>query len=140
MGKKFDASVANAKNAKIATATRINLCSAEPANYAGIAAVRLLSANLVAASNGGVDGTSGAYTFSTSGNNRRMTVAAQTGMVAAASSGANGAAGTSVNCVYACLDDGTTLLVGDTVPTFSVTAGQTYNTNPFNHDESMIPT
>jgi hypothetical protein len=140
MGKKVDASVANVKLAKIATATHLVFCTTEPANFAGIAAVKLLDATIAAASNSAADGTSGAYTFSTNGNNRRMAVAAQTGLVATASTGANDTAGTSVNCTYCCLHDGTTLLMGDIVPTFSVTAGQTYNTAAFNYDESLIPT
>ena len=132
MGKLIDASVANVKLAKIGTGTHLTFCSSQPANYAGIAAVKLCSATLTAASNGGADGTSGSYTFATNGNNRRVTIAAQTAMTATA--------GAPTNCTYAVLDDGTTLLMATTVPTFSITSGQSYNSNAINFDDSLIPT
>lgn len=133
MGKKIDPSVANAALAKLGTGVNLTFCSAEPADFAGIAAVTLIeAAALTAASNGGADGESGSYTFSTSGTNRRAQVAAQTGMVASA--------GAPTNCVYACLDDGVTLLAGTSVTPFSVTTGQTYNSNAINFDVSLIPT
>jgi hypothetical protein len=130
MGKKIDATVSDAKLTKIATATTLVFCSTEPANFAAIAALTLLTKTVT-----------GTLTpFTTSSTNRRLTIPAQTGMTATASSGANGAAGTSVNCTYCCLHDGTTLLMGTTVPTFSVTAGQSYNSNAVNYDDSLIPT
>jgi hypothetical protein len=140
MGKKVDASAVNAKLAKIATATHLAFCTTEPANYAAIAALKLLDFTITAASNGAADGTSGAYTFAVNGTNRRMTVAAQAAAVTApVSSGANGTAGTSVNATYACLHDGATLLMGTTVPTFSVTAGQQYTSQAMPFDDSMVP-
>ena len=132
MGKKIDASVANVKLAKIGTGTHLTFCSAEPANYAGIAPVKLIAATIAAASNGGADGTSGAYTFSTNGSNRQVSIAAQTGMTATA--------GAPTNCVYACIDDGATLLVGTTVTAFSVTSGGSYNSNAITFNDSLIPT
>lgn len=121
MGKKIDQSVMDAALNKIATATTLVYCSAEPANYAGIAAVALVSKTVT-----------GTLTLSAgTGNNRKVTVPAQTGMVATA--------GAPTNCTYAVLHDGTTLLAGTTVATFSITSGQTYNGNAINFEINSVP-
>jgi hypothetical protein len=104
MAKFTDDSVLNAALAKIATATRMVITSAQPANFAGIAAVAL--ADQV------VD--SGDFTQAngdTSG--RKVTVGAQ-------SIGSADATGTGN---HVCLDDGTTLLHVTTFTGQAITSG-----------------
>lgn len=108
MAKFTDDSVLDAALDKIATATRQTLCSAQPANFAGIAAV-MLADNVVDAgdftkANGDVSG-------------RKLTVAAQAGVTV----------DTSGDATHVCLDDGTTLLHVTTVPTQTLTSGNTAN-------------
>lgn len=101
---------------EIATCTNLTFCSAQPANYAGIAAVKLLSTTLTAGDGGGD------YTVAdgnTSG--RKVTIAAQTGMVPTA----NG------TVTYAVLDDGVTLHVATTVTSQAVTTAQTWDSPLF---------
>lgn len=108
MAKFTDDSVLDAALDKIATATRMVVTSAQPANFAGIAAVAL--ADVV------VD--SGDFTKAngdTSG--RKVTVGAQSG-VDVDSSG---------TATHVCLDDGTTLLHVTTVTSQAVTSGNTIN-------------
>jgi len=93
---------------KIATATRMVVTSAQPANFAGIAAVAL--ADVV------VD--SGDFTKAngdTSG--RKVTVAAQSGVNV----------DTSGTATHVCLDDGTTLLHVTTMTGQALTSGNTAN-------------
>lgn len=115
MAKYTDDSVLNASCAKIATATRQTIASGQPANFAGIAAVSLGSVTLTAG-----DG-NGDYTIAngtTSG--RKVTVAAQSGTVAA-----DGTA------THVCLDDGTTLLHVTTITSQAVTTGNAYNVGSY---------
>jgi hypothetical protein len=95
---------------KVATGTRLTVCSAQPANFAGIAAVLLASVVMTA----GVG--NGDYTAAdgdTSG--RKLTVLQQTNMSITASGSAT----------HVCIDDGTTLLYVTTCTSQALTSGGT---------------
>jgi hypothetical protein len=101
---------------KVATSTHLTFCSAQPANYAGIAAVALVASTLTA----GVG--NGDYTKADGDvSGRKLTVLAQTSMTPTA----NG------TVTYAALDDGTTLLAWTTVTSQAVTTSQTWNSPAF---------
>lgn len=110
MAKSVASDVLDAALAEVATATRLVLCSAEPANYAGIAAVALADVTLTAGilvgdytlANGDVDG-------------RKVTVSAQSDFAIDAS-------GTVTHIV---LDDGTDLQYVTTCTAQALTAGGT---------------
>jgi hypothetical protein len=114
---KFTAdSVLDAALAKVATATRMVITSAQPANFAGIAAVALAD-NVMTAGAGNGD-----YTLAdgdTSG--RKLTVLAQNGITVDASG----------NASHVCLDDGATLLHVTTITALAVTAGNTINVGAY---------
>jgi hypothetical protein len=105
---------------KLSTATRLTFCSAQPANFAGIAAV-LLASKTITAGNLAADGTTGAYTGAADTTGKKLTVAAQTAMTPSA----NG------TVLWACLDDGTTLLSATTVTSQAVTTSQSWNSPAF---------
>jgi len=110
---KFTAdSVLDAALDKVATATRMVVTSAQPANYAGIAAVALadvvVDSGDFSKANGDVSG-------------RKLVVAAQTAVPIDAS-------GSATHC---CLDDGSTLLHVTTIPSQTVTSGNTANIGSF---------
>lgn len=109
MAKSVANSVLDAALAKIATSTRLVLCSGEPANFAGIAAVAL--ADVV------IDGDdfSGPADGDVSG--RKITVAAQNDVEVDAT-------GTGTHLA---LDDGTTLLYVTTTASQAVSLGGTVN-------------
>lgn len=110
MAKFTDDSVLDAALAKIATATRMVVTSAQPANFAGIAAVALADVTLTTGlGNGDFTAANG----DTSG--RKVTVTAQTGVPVDASGDAT----------HVCLDDGTTLLQVTTCTTQTLTSGNT---------------
>lgn len=110
---KFTAdSVLDAALDKIATATRMVVTSAQPADFAGIAAVALADEVLTGADFTKADD-------STVG--RKVTVAAQAGVPVDASGTAN----------HVCLDDGTTLLHVTTVPAQALTSGNTVNVGAY---------
>ena len=111
MGKSVHDSVLDAALAVIATGVNYTFTSAEPANYAGIAAVTIASTTLTA----GIGDVSYAKANGTSG--RKLTIAAQTGLIPAA----NG------TVTHACVDDGTTLLAVTTVTSQAVTTVQAWN-------------
>lgn len=112
MAKAVHNDVLDAALAEIATATRLTITSAQPANFAGIAAV-LLGSYTISAGLGGGD-----FSAATDGDvsGRKTTVGAQSG---------NNATGTG-SATHTCLDDGTTLLYVTTSPTISVTSGQPF--------------
>jgi hypothetical protein len=112
MAKFTDDSVLNAALTKIATATRMVVTSAQPANFAGIAAVALADEVLT-----GADFTQAAGDVS----GRKVTVAAQNGITVDASGSAT----------HVCLDDGATLLHVTTVTSQALTAGNTVNVGAF---------
>ena len=113
MAKFTDDSVLDAALAEYATATRQTVTSAQPANFAGIAAVQLGAYTLTAGLGNG--------DFSTAADGdvsgRKTTVTAQTGNNASASG-----TGNHVN-----LDDATTLLGCTTCPNVSLNNGQPFD-------------
>lgn len=98
-----------------AEGTRIHLCSAQPANYAGIAAVELAAANI-----------SGSYTKAdgdTSG--RKNTLPAQTGIPISTSGDAD----------HVVVSNGSdTMYLVTTCTSQSLTSGGTVDTNAFDHE------
>ena len=106
MSKSVANDVLDAALTEIATSTTLTVCSAEPANYAGIAAVALASVTVSGADFTIADGT-------TSG--RKTTVAEQAGVSISASGDAT----------HVALDDGTTLQYVTTAPTQTLTSGGT---------------
>ena len=106
MAKSVANDVLDAALGEIATSTTLTVCSAEPANYAGIAAVALASVTVSGADFTIADGT-------TSG--RKTTVAEQAAVSITASGDAD----------HTVLDDGTTLLYGTTAPSQTLTSGGT---------------
>lgn len=111
MAKYTDDAVLNAALTKVATCTRQSLCSGQPANYAGIAAVSLGSYTLTAG-----DG-NGDYVIANGDvSGRKLTVGAQSGNNATASGSAT----------HVALDDGTTLLHVTTCATVSTNSGQPF--------------
>lgn len=112
MAKFTDDSVLDAALDKVATATRMVVTSAQPANFAGIAAVALAD---VTVDSGDFSKANG----DTSG--RKLVVAAQNGVTV----------DTSGTATHVCLDDGTTLLHVTTVTSQSLTAGNTCNIGTF---------
>ena len=108
MAKQVSNDVLDAALDKIATSTSQVLCSAEPANHAGIAAVTLGTYAMVGGDYTKADGT-------TSG--RKTTVAAKTGNNASATGTGN----------HVALTDGTTLLYVTTCPAKAVTNGEPFD-------------
>ena len=106
MVKSVSDDVLDAALGEIATSTTLTVCSAEPANYAGIAAVALAASTVAGGDFTIADGT-------TSG--RKTTVAEQ----AAVSITASG------DATHVALDDGTTLQYVTTAPTQTLTSGGT---------------
>ena len=106
MAKAVSDDVLDAALTEIATSTTETVCSAEPANYAGIAAVTLAAVTVAAGDFTIADGT-------TSG--RKTTVAEQAGVSISASGDAT----------HVALDDGTTLQYVTTAPTQTLTSGGT---------------
>lgn len=117
MAKFTDDSVLDAALAETATATRLVVTSAQPANFAGIAAVTLGSVTLTAGLGGGD------FSAATNGDvsGRKTTLAAQT----IASASATGTA------THVCLDDGVTLLHVTTCTSQSITSGNQVNVPAF---------
>lgn len=102
---------------KLATCTRQTVTSAQPANFAGIAAVTLAQKTGL---------TSGSYTKAdgtTSG--RKVTIAAASGVSISASGTAT----------HVCLDDGTTLLHVTTCTSQALTSGGTVDIPAYVVDE-----
>ena len=106
MAKSVANDVLDAALGEIATSTTQTVCSAEPANYAGIAAVTLAASTVAGGDFTIADGT-------TSG--RKTTVAEQAGVSISASGDAT----------HVALDDGTTLQYVTTAPTQTLTSGGT---------------
>ena len=106
MAKAVSDDVLDAALTEIATSTTQTVCSAEPANYAGIAAVALAASTVAGGDFTIADGT-------TSG--RKTTVAEQAGVSITASGDAT----------HVALDDGTTLQYVTTAPTQTLTSGGT---------------
>src|SRR5262245_28433545 len=113
MAKFTDDTVLEAALAKVATATKMTVTTTQPANFAGIAAVKLGEATLTA----GVGGASFSAYADGDVSGRKITVAAKSGISATASGSAQ----------HVCLDDGTRLLHVTTVAAQSVSSGNTIN-------------
>jgi hypothetical protein len=113
VAKYTDDSVLDAALAETATATRLSVTTAQPANFAGIAAVSLGNVAVTAGLG------NGDFSAATNGDvsGRKTTVAAQT----IASASASG------NATHVCLDDGTTLLHVTTCTSQAVTSGNQIN-------------
>lgn len=112
MAKAVTDAVLDAALAKIATCTRQTLCSAQPANFAGIAAV-LLGSYVQTAGLGGAHYT--AANGDTSG--RKVTMTARTGNNATATGTGN----------HVCLDDGTVLQYVTTCPNVATVSGSPFD-------------
>lgn len=121
MAKKVDDTVLDAAFAIVDNGIRQALCSAEPANYAGIAAVKLAEATM----------SGGDYTVAngdTSG--RKVTIAAKTGVSITAS-------GTATHSVIH--DNSSVLLLCTTVPSQPLVSGGTVDIGSWK-DEIADPT
>lgn len=119
MAKMIADAVMDAALTKIATCTKQTVCSAQPANFAGIAAVALASKTLTAGAG------NGAWTIAdgdTSG--RKVTIAAQNGVPITAS-------GTATHIAY---DDGTTLLWVTTCTSQALVSGGTVDIPAHKHE------
>lgn len=110
MAKFIEDPVFDAAHAKLATATRQVVCSAQPANFAGIAAVQLAEKTLTPGLGNGVFTVANGDT-----SGRKVTVAQQTALSVTAN-------GTANHVVY---HDGTTLLGGTTCTSQVLTSGNT---------------
>jgi hypothetical protein len=108
MAKAVSNDVLDAALDKIATSTSLVLCSAEPANQAGIAAVTLGTYTIDGSDFTKADG-------DVSG--RKTTVGSQTGNNASATG----------DGTHVALSDGTTLLYVTTCPTKGVTSGEPFD-------------
>ncbi len=122
MAKAIDDSVLDAALTKINTSTRQVVCSGQPANFAGIAAVNLAQKTLVA-------GTGNGNWTTAAGTQRKTTTTANSAVAITAS-------GTATHISY---DDGTTLLAVTTCTSQALTSGGTV-TIPAHKFEFASPT
>jgi hypothetical protein len=113
MAKFTDDSVLEAALAKVATANKMTVTSNQPANFAGIAAVKLGEAVITP----GVGGVSFSAYADGDVSGRKITVLAKTGIPVTVGGSAQ----------HVCLDDGTRLLHVTTVPPQTVSNGNTVN-------------
>lgn len=113
MAKSTDNTVLDAALAEFATSTEQHVCSAEPANHAGIAAVTLGNYTQTA----GLGGASYGAAADRTGGGRETTVAANSGNNATAS-------GTATHVAYT---NGTVLKHVTTCPSVSTNSGQPLN-------------
>jgi hypothetical protein len=110
MAKFLDTSVLDAPLDKLATAINVSLCSAQPANFAAIAAVKLAGGTHVA----GVG--NGSYTKAAGDvSGRKLVIAARSSLSIT----------TAGNCTHIAYDDGTTLLAVATCTSQALNAGGT---------------
>lgn len=116
MAKFTDDSVLEAALTKVATSTRMTITSAQPANFAGIAAVLLGSAAMTA----GVNGASYSNYADGDVSGRKITVLAKTVPITA---------GGTAN--HVCLDDGTRLLHCTTFTGQAVANGNSVNVGAY---------
>lgn len=124
MAKSIADAVLDAANAKIATGTRLVVCSAEPANFAGIAAVAL--ADVVMTPGDG----NGDYVISNGDTNGRKVRVQQQSAVPIDTTG---------TATHIVIDDGTTLLSCTTCTSQALTSGGTV-TVPAHDYEFADPT
>lgn len=121
----FHDDVMDAALDKLATCTHVTVCSAEPANYAGIAAVTL-AAQTVTAGDGNGDWT----VADGDASGRKLTLAAQSGVSITASGDADFVVG----------DDGSTLLFVLAGDGQALTSGGTVDLAETDVDEIADPT
>lgn len=121
MAKSVPAVTTDTLLAKIATCTRQTICSAQPANFAGIGAVALADNTITAGSGNGdwliAAGDAG-------GESRKVTLLAQTGIVIDAS-------GTASHIAH---DDGSTLLWVTTCTNQALVAAGTVDIPAYKHE------
>lgn len=120
MAKFYADPVLDAALAELATSTRLVVTSAQPANFAGIAAVALADVTLTASLGGGDWGA--ATNGDVSG--RKTTLAAQSTIPVDATGTAT----------HVCYDDGTTLQGGTTCTSQSLTSGNTVTVPAHDHE------
>jgi len=106
MAKQVADAVLDAALTEIATSTRLVVCSAEPANFAGIAAVTLASVTV-----SGAD-----FTIANGTTSGRKTTVAEQASVSISASG---------DATHVALDDGTSLQYVTTAPSQTLTSGGT---------------
>lgn len=111
--------------AKIATGTRLVVCSGQPANFAGIAAVALADVTLTAGSGNG-DWTIAAG--DAGGESRKVTLAAQAGVTIDSSGTAT----------HISIDDGSTLLWVTTCTSQALVAAGTVDVPAFKHEVGAV--
>ncbi len=110
MAKQVHNDVLDAMLAEIATGNQLTVCSAEPANFAGIAALLLAEVVLTAGLGGGD------YTAADGDTNGRKVTVAQQAAMAIDNTG---------DATHIAIDDGTTLLYVTTCTTQGLTSGGT---------------
>ena len=121
----FDDSVMDAALAKLATCTHVTVCSAQPADYAGITAVELATVTVTAG-----DG-NGAWTIGDGDvSGRKLTLGAQSAITIDADGDAN----------FVAFDDGSTLLGVLNGDTQTLTSGGTVDIAAVDVDEIADPT
>ena len=114
MAKLIHNDVFDAALEELATCTNLTFCSAQPANYAGIAAVSLVATTITAGS-AGAD-----YTIADGDvSGRKLTITAQTGLTPSNAS--------SENVLWCCIDDGVTLLGVTSVTSQAVIDTETWD-------------
>lgn len=116
MAKWANDSVMDAALALVATCTRMVVTSAQPANYAGIAAVALADVALTQG-NGNGD-----FTIANGDTSGRKVTVSQQASIPIDSSG---------DATHVCLDNGTTLLYATTCTTQTLTSGGTVTVPAF---------
>lgn len=115
MAKFLSDAVFDAGLAVVATCTKLTFCSAQPANFAGIAAVKLADVILTAGAG------NGDYVIADHTTGRKVTVGAQTNVTPTGTG----------NVTWAILDDGATLHAATSVTSFAVTSGVAFNSPAF---------
>lgn len=122
MAKKIHNDVLDAALAEIATAVRMVVTSAEPADFAGIAAVALADVTLT-------PGDGNDFTIADGDTNGRKVTVAQQADIPIDASG---------TATHVCLDDGATLLLVTTCTSQALTSGGTVTVPAFD-DEIADP-
>lgn len=110
MAKSVHNDVLDAALDEVATATRLVVCSGEPANFAGIAAVNLAQVTLTAGDGGGD------YTIADGDTSGRKVTVAQQASISITSTG---------TATHVSLDDGVTLQYVTTCTSQALTSGGT---------------
>jgi hypothetical protein len=131
MGKLKSQDALDAALGIIGTCNKLIFLSGAPTNYAGCAALTLADKVITPAAGGVVD--AGAMTFTTSGSNRVLTIAAQTNLT-------NVVNGTITHVAAVNTTTSKMHLLGLITPNLPVVAGGTYNRAAIVYTEVAIPT